>query len=270
MSAGMIDRLRRGFEAAHLLALAADRPSRNALVSCYRELSQSVNSRDELSLAIKFDGRRFDLHMRKSDIFTLGEILHERQYRLRTPLVDPAVVVDAGANIGVAALYFRALYPGAELHCFEPASENFALLERNLGSFDGVELNQAAVGAQAGELELHLNPHAATHSLIDAQEGGETEVVPVLDLASYLDERNIERVDLLKVDVEGSELDLLRGLGRHLARVRVIVGEMHETLVDEGEFYAFLGAAGFERVHKTYHGNGREDGVHAFEVARHR
>ena len=77
-----------------------------------------------------------------------------------------------------------------------------------------------------------------------------------------------DRVDLLKIDVEGSELDALKGLGARLETVQVIVGEMHETLVDEAAFYRFLEDRGFRRVRKEYYGSGQADGVHAFEVAR--
>jgi FkbM family methyltransferase len=207
--------------------------------------------------------------MRESDVFVLEEILLERQYELQAPLPPAPTIIDAGANIGVAALWFLARNPGATLYAFEPESENFGLLATNIGSVKGVTIERVAVGAAAAVVTLHPAAHGAMHSIKtesgDARAGVQ---VPCIRLDDYLDQRAIDRIDVLKIDVEGSELDVLRGLGSRLDTVRVIVGEMHETLVDEAEFYAFLAARGFHRVRHQYYGSGHIDHVHVFEAIR--
>ena len=52
--------------------------------------------------------------------------------------VNPAVILDIGANIGVAALYFKRRYPEAKIYCFEPFTENIELLKENLRNFKDV------------------------------------------------------------------------------------------------------------------------------------
>ncbi len=266
---GLASRLRRAREALDILSnFAADWRSRRVLAACYATILTSTTDPREESFRLRIRGREFPFRMRRSDLFTLAEILHEGQYVLKSTLPASPTIVDAGANVGVAALWFLANHPGAALHAFEPEPENFRLLEANLGSMPGVVLNQAAVGAREATVELHLASHGAVHSVADASVGSRTVKVPCLALEPYLARRGIARIDLLKLDVEGSEADVVLGLGARLADVGVIVGEMHERLVDVPALYARLGSAGFRVLAKEYFGDGLADGVHAFEMAR--
>lgn len=263
------DKLSRLREAGHLLRdYAADTRSRLALTACYASLFQSATSRDEVSLRLRICGRLYPFQMRKSDIFTLAEIFHENQYALESTLPDRPTIIDAGANIGVTALWFLARHPGAVLHCFEPESTNFRLLQQNLKQFPEVTANQAAVGDRSGKVCLHLAPHGAEHSLVDTDAPGLIEEVDCLRLEDYVARHEIDSIDLLKLDVEGSEYDALVGLGDAIERVRVIVGEMHEKRLSPEIFYALLGRYGFRVLQKRYFGSGRRDGVHMFEAAR--
>src|SRR5262245_22955584 len=261
------DKLHRAREAACVASYAADLRSSVKLLGCYATLLKSATSPTEVAARLRINGQVFPFHLRKCDIFTLGEVFYEQQYRLRTPLPERPVIIDAGANIGAATAWFLGRYPGAVVHCFEPQSDNFRLLTANLGGRDDVVLNRAAIGAAAGEVTLYLAAHGAEHSTVGT--GGRNEVVPAVSLGDYLADYDIERVDLLKLDVEGSELDALRGLGDRLSRVNVISGEVHEKLVDQDEFYTFLEQAGFEVVVKQYPRHaGPEEGVHQFEAVR--
>ena len=76
--------------------------------------------------------------------------------------------------------------------------------------------------------------------------------VESLRLEDYLDSTGIERVDLLKLDVEGSEAEVLRGLGKRLADVQTIVGELHTDLVAEDDFYGLLKAGGLEILSRRH------------------
>lgn len=76
----------------------------------------------------------------------------------------------------------------------------------------------------------------------------------------------IERIDLLKLDVEGSELDALEGRCERKSDVGVIIGGAHETCVDVTEFYSFLDEHGFQLCWKRYFREGREQHVHGFEA----
>jgi len=247
---------------------AADWSSRATLLAAYLSTLRSTTSPHRIRLRLRIGSSVFTVHMRRSDVFVLEEILLQRQYALASTLPARPTIVDAGANIGISALWFAGTYPPGRLFCFEPEPNNFSLLRANLGSLPGAVVEQMAVSATSTPVKMFLSDHGATHSLHSEGAGGSSIQVDACRLDEYLAARSVDRVDLLKIDVEGSEFDVVRGLGDRLDSVGVIVGEFHERLVDGPAFYRYLGDRGFRSVRKTYYGTGAADGVHAFELAR--
>jgi FkbM family methyltransferase len=239
--------------------------ARRALLSCYAGIVRDPNDQTEVDIDLTVGETTRPVRLRKADIFTLAEVFRERQYMVRSRVPARPLIIDAGANIGLATVWFLGQYPGARVHCFEPEPSNAALLERTVGSIEGVVVHQAAVGRDEGETLLHLSPYSAMHSLKESSPESRTVPVHVYELARYLRDHDIRAIDVLKLDVEGSELDVLEGLGDRLADVSVIVGEFHETLVDESAFYGHLAAFGFRTVRRQ---SSSEEGVHVFEVSR--
>lgn len=251
--------------------LAADMATRRALVEIYANLGRTDRYGELFNLNLRLNGRVYPVRLRLGDIFVLGEILVDRQYALKTPLRSVSVVVDAGANIGASALWFASCFPAARLHAFEPAAGNFALLAENLAGLPAATPFRMALGSAEGAITLHRGASEATHSIIagapDLTADG-IETVPMTTLAAHMDAAGLDRIDLLKLDVEGAEMEVLIGLGERIRDVGVIVGELHETIVDADSFYAFLKDAGFRLVAKTAFREGDVTGVHGFEVAR--
>jgi FkbM family methyltransferase len=246
-------KLYRAGEAVDLLwTYAADATTRKTLVRIYASLSDRSLYQKQVNLRLRIHGELFSFQMRYGDIFVLGEILHEKQYALQSQLPPRPVIVDAGANIGTSAMWFLGCYPDATLHAFEPASGNYRLLAENFAHVEGARIFQAALGKRAAEMTLYHAGSTGEHSLMSSGIGEEEERVPVVTLASHMEAENLDRIDLLKLDVEGSELDVLVGLGERIRDVRLLVGEVHEKLVDEGEFYRFLDEHGFRICQKHY------------------
>lgn len=254
---------RRLREAACVSAHGASLHDRLTLMACYLRLLVRPPGATEFVVGLRIGQVVHAFAFRERDIFTFGEILFEHQYSLPDALPEGAVIVSAGANIGVMARLLHARYPRTRLIAFEPAPGNAALLRRNLGDLPGVTIEECALSDRDGTALLHFGSHDAEHSLVSG-EGGTPVRCERLD--HYLDRHGIQRVALLKIDVEGSEAALVRGLGHRLDDIDVIIGEFHESLVREEDFYPLLAAAGFSLSPRTRPLDGGP--VHLFRADR--
>ena len=121
-------------------------------------------------------------------------------------------------------LAFHSAFPSADIVAVEPDPHSFSRLRRNTAQLDGVRLRRCALTAHDGEATFVPAAQPWVSALGEGATGGIT--VPALTLETLLDELGWERVDLLKIDIEGAELDVLSSPA--LDRVRMIVGELHD------------------------------------------
>jgi FkbM family methyltransferase len=181
-----------------------------------------------------------------SELEVLRNIFVEEEYRL--PDSEPVhTVVDLGSHVGVSVLWFRALYPDAEIVAVEPHPQTFRRLQRNVGHLERVHLVNAAAAATNGRGVLHSS---------DASWAASLRAQPALDhavevssrrLDDLLGERGIESVDLLKVDIEGSEHEVLSTFAG-LSAVRTLICEYHRELNGMDAFAFMRTLPGFEPV----------------------
>lgn len=137
-----------------------------------------------------------------------------------------SVVIDLGAHVGVFSAYCA--HQGARrVIAVEPEPENLELLRLNTEAWPAVEILECAMGATEGSTWI-VGESGGAHAIEGAQEGSE---VRRITLAGLLDTLELEHVDLLKLDMEGGEIDTLLGCDHdHLARVDYIVLETHGPL----------------------------------------
>lgn len=145
--------------------------------------------------------------------------------------------VDVGANVGLTSLSVAARLAGTgvRIHAFEPSEANARAfrsnLDRNAALAAAVRLTAVAVGAEAGELALRFGGESGHHHL--TTDGNGDALVPVVSLGDYAAEHDLHSIDCLKVDVEGWEVEVLRGaeplLREH--RIRAVVCEVEDVLL---------------------------------------
>ena len=151
------------------------------------------------------------------------------------------IFIDAGANIGEFTLRASRLVGAAgRVHAFEASPTTFEELETNvqLNALTNVVLQQKALTSRTGELDFYLSGHIASGSS-SLRPGhdftGTVVTVQGVALDDYLRDAGINRVDFIKLDIEGAELDALRGSTRLLstAGAPMIAFEHHDTIASK-------------------------------------
>ena len=188
--------------------------------------------------------------------FLFREIFIHGDYGFTAAREDP-LILDCGANIGMATLYFLWRYPKAEVHAFEPDPGTFALLKRNVET-NGLTrtcARQLAAAGYSGRISLfrdESDPGYPAMSTVQGRMPKDATMVECVALSEYLDQHLPGRgVDLLKLDIEGAEESVIRELAASgaLARVREIIVEYHHHIGDDrsklASFLGILEDAGF-------------------------
>lgn len=164
--------------------------------------------------------------------------------------VDNPVVIDAGANVGLFALYV--LPKSKKVYCIEPTESHFNILKDLVDRFykDKVSYHNIALSNANGFLNFQIIEHNTTENKLTDQETGLK--VKCLTLKSFFEENNINQVDLLKLDIEGGEdLVLMKDdtVDEILLKCRVVYVETHpypHGNIDENKLVEKMTNLGFE------------------------
>ena len=148
--------------------------------------------------------------------FLFEEIFYRNEYLFLSKNKKP-VIFDCGANIGVATLFFKWLYPKSEIYAFEPDKKTFGLLKKNVSQnhLRNVHLFNSAISDKDGEIAFFIdkkNPGSLVMSTKKERLPKDKVTVPCLSLSSLMKRKNISRIDYLKMDIEGSELEAINDL----------------------------------------------------------
>lgn len=191
------------------------------------------------------------LAYRPHDQCILDEVFDQHAYGPDEAFKSGDVVIDVGGHIGAfACLTARRVGPTGRVISCEPAPDNAALLRENLkrNGFSWAAAKETAVGDKAGFIELYVADQASDNpaaNTVFPTEGRKAVRVPLTTLDALAAEEKLSRVDHLKLDIEGAELQALRGGEKTLAMTRRIVMEVHPERVEPQEVLDLLTARGF-------------------------
>ncbi len=188
-------------------------------------------------------GARLRYRLNRGDIQGIREVWLERAYRLPFAISN-GVLVDLGANIGLTSVWLATEYGFASVIAVEPDASNAALVRKNL-DLNGInaQVVQAAVGPNDGTTRFH----AANESNLGCV-SKEGDAVTVMSMKTILDRFGLSELDLVKMDIEGSEQALLTGPSEWLSRTKAMIAEFHPPLIDYAGLTGLLEQRGFTYV----------------------
>jgi FkbM family methyltransferase len=184
------------------------------------------------------------------EVAALHEVFIAGEYGDWLPTEQPRLILDAGANVGSATLWFRDRFPEARVIAVEPNPRAFERLQRNVGGEQNVQLVNAALAGNDGKAFFGGQPMTPVGHLLDQPAPGAVEVDTFT--LETLRKRFAagEQIELFKLDVEGAEWQVLSG---SLADIGAIAIEVHDPVPGGRSPDAFLSEVasreGFELRH---------------------
>ncbi len=196
----------------------------------------------------------FSIRARGSDRLTLKEILVDEVYRDVVGCAGECkTTVDLGANIGLASLYFLAAFPGSRVFAVEANQDTFRMLQRNLACKKRrCTLFGGALWSHRTKLGGDRDQGAERFSRFSVRDDGRGEI-DGYSMRDLLDKSGFDQIDLLKVDIEGSEVHLFAGDVDWLSRVRTIAIEFHGDSREAMQFDVVMHRHGFRIVDENAH-----------------
>jgi FkbM family methyltransferase len=187
--------------------------------------------RKPLEIVVNSCATRHPVHLRlrTSDVSVFEEIILNGEYSFAPPTA-PRVIVDAGANIGLTSVYFANRFPHAKIIALEPEQANFRMLRKNARYYENIHPVEAALWKENTSLSLS-DPGAGswgfqTHERTDQNAASPLVDAVTLDRLMHL--HQCEHIDVLKIDIEGSEKEIFESCEPWIGKVGMIMVELHD------------------------------------------
>jgi FkbM family methyltransferase len=187
---------------------------------------------DISTVQLKVNGVYIDVLIPQREIFRVKEIFQNQGYAVPYFMRDPekAVIVDIGANVGLFALYMGFILPDAEIHCYEPAPASLELLKRNISGKPRVRIHPYGLSDKKATLPFYI--HSINTGMNSYRPSSDTNIrgmiqSEVAHAGEEFDKRGFGHVDILKIDTEGSEVNILAALEPYLPLVHYVLLEYH-------------------------------------------
>ena len=161
-----------------------------------------------------------------SDMEMFQQIFLFKDYNIDLDFT-PRVIVDLGANVGYASLFFANKFPSAKIIAVEPDEDNLKMAEKNLSPYQNITLKHGAIWHQPGLISLHDEGHGEAAYVVKEEPGEKP--VRAYTIRGLMDEHQLTGIDLLKIDIEGTEKEIFSmGYDQWLPNTRVVIVETHD------------------------------------------
>lgn len=193
----------------------------------------------------------FWLRIPSSDPPTYEQVYINKEYDFLVE-TQPKFIVDAGANIGLSSIYFTNKYPDAKIIAIEPEKSNFELLKRNANPYPNIIPIQAALWHKNGEINL-IDPGLGEWGFmtdkktsLDRLQGDFCHIVKAIRIDRIMEDYEIDKIDILKIDIEGAEKEVFSDASSWIGKVDSIIVELHERIKAGCNRSFYNGSNGFD------------------------
>ena len=180
------------------------------------------------SIQLKGITNKITLRPNSSDITTFKYIFAHGDYEFDFE-PKPNVIIDAGANVGLASIYFANKYPTAKIIAVELSPSNFQVLVNNTTHYKNIEEINAGLWPKNETLKFKEEGFSPWGYKVNNKLDGDSISIDSITIPDIIERYSIKKVDLLKIDIEGAEVELFsENYDSWLPRVKYIMIEFHD------------------------------------------
>lgn len=198
-------------------------------------VSLSIDFNIRKSVHIK--GIKTPIYMRgrSSDLNVFRQIFKDKEYHIDTflpPNFIPEIIIDAGANIGLAAVYFKNKYKDAKIISIEPSKDNFEILQKNIKDYPNIIAVNSAIWDKSTYLKITNTNDAAWEFVVNETTATDPEAFIATSISDLMEKYKLEKIDILKMDIEGAEKEVFSSPNYHdwLKKTKILVIEVHDFI----------------------------------------
>lgn len=192
-----------------------------------------------------------------SDASVFTQVFGSLEYNINIRF-QPETIIDAGANIGLAAVYFINKYPKSKIISVEPENSNFELLQRNVSNYKSVHTIQRAISNKANQyVNVVDDDNGEWGFTTEVKEESDNKnvkgFVKTITIGEIMEENELKQIDILKIDIEGAEKELFESaFEKWMPKTRCIIIELHDGMKKgcSKSFFKVISQYNFSLLHK--------------------
>jgi len=198
----------------------------------------------------------FELRDNKSDKAIFFQVFYEKQYDLYgVEFPNAQRIIDGGANIGCASVYFSLQFPNAQILAIEPEKNNFSLLQNNTIPYKNIKCLQAGIWNKNEQLAI-TNPEGGAAEFMFDNKSTDNNTIKGMTIQTLLDLQHWDEVDILKLDIEGAEKEVFSGNDLlWLKKIKLLIIELHDRYKKDCTKTVFEALRAFEYDAHFHHEN---------------
>tara|TARA_R100000935_G_scaffold58846_1_gene98511 strand:+ start:3646 stop:4410 length:765 start_codon:yes stop_codon:yes gene_type:complete len=165
-----------------------------------------------------------------SDVTVFYQVFLEKSYA-HNYQTDARAILDCGANIGLSSVFYANKFPNAKILAIEPQKLNYDILLKNTSGYNNIQGIYGGIWNKKTNLIIKNNMSASWEFEVIEANYSSVESIPAYSLPDLMIEHNFKKIDILKIDIEGSEKELFQSNYKSwLSNTKILLIELHDGL----------------------------------------
>lgn len=164
----------------------------------------------------------------RSDLLMFEQVFIRNDYNIKVPF-EPKVILDLGVNVGFASIYFANRFPGATITGLEPNYANYQAALHNTRDYPNINVINGAVWNSVKDLFVVDRGFGEAAFMITEEAEANSQPINGFTIKGLLEKINVANADIIKIDIEGAELEVFQsGYEQWLPNTKIVIVETHD------------------------------------------